>query len=197
MATASVTTCTSALGSSGTLSISFGTINTREWTPDFPKAAKQGERQFRRSCQVNMSPLGQNRLPTRARGRTNQQDRKPTTGRNRLPIQLKFNWGILTVIPSLSNGGEPRPGSIGALARLQHITRISLREVGASPVPDFPLSLPLLSPWVRGDGVGYPLSNLRPLLLNRPTPPGSLARRGHLAWPVDLGGPNPLGPRFR
>ena len=72
----------------------------------------------------------------------------------RFTIQLKFIYSILPVTPSLSDGAGPQPGSICALARLQHITRTSLREVGASLGPGFPLSLPLLNPWVGGDGVG-------------------------------------------
>jgi len=59
-------------------------------------------------------------------------------------------------VPGLSDGGEPQAGSTCALAGLQHIVRASLLEVGASPVSGFPAaSLPLLTPWVRGDSVGY------------------------------------------
>src|ERR1700747_832993 len=54
--------------------------------------------------------------------------------------------------------GESQADSICALARLQHISRTSLPEVGVLGLI-FLLSLPLLNPWVRGDvAAATPLS---------------------------------------
>ena len=55
--------------------------------------------------------------------------------------------------PEVSNQTDGLVGSIGTLAGLQHIARTSLLEVGASLCLILFLALPLLNPWVRGDGV--------------------------------------------